>query len=1272
MFPSFYLMRIMHKSFFYFFLLCTTYSFGFGQNSYIYKGSHNQHLEIIPKKTANGIKKITEIVYPSSLHNISFTSSLSSAENIARDYLKKQGYRIGIKDVNNTLKYMSIRQMPTGYRVHFQQMYKEYPVYKSGVVVSLNKEHQVIFVANSYKPAVVNNQKLIISDDDALQISKNHLSVHNKVKNLKTNLMIFYHDGISKLVRKVNFISQGKNSGDWEFLIDAETGEIIKAKDQALYLVPPAHGKVFDPDPITRSGQDYGSPGFTDNDNMDSPQLNQQLIDVELLNLTQDGGSYRLKNKYASIVDYEAPYTGLFIQDSLNFNFTRHQDAFEAVNAFYHISQSMSYINDTLGIILMPYQYSGGVRFDPHGLQGDDNSWYLPDAGYLAFGDGGIDDAEDQDVIIHELGHGIHDWLTNGSLSQVEGLSEGCGDYWAQSYKRAKGFMDSSNPKYNWVYSWDGHNTFWDGRQTNYGAKYPSGLTGVIHTDGQIWSSALMKIYDQIGRRATDLDFLDALSMLNENSGQRDAAYAFIQADIENYNGDHLQEIAEVFSNTGYVKNPIAVFVKADVTGGPANLTVHFSDIVNSHISWQWDFENDGVIDSQEKNPTHIYTKPGLYTVALSVSDGFNSYSDSLIDYISVNAGAFVWEGIKDGRDNSGRFIYNFLKKNKIPCQYSRSSEIPGSLIGYNSVFLSFGNGFNATAFNNKMALSVQEYLQNGGNLYIEGADALSSYSQNSDFLSLFGLSLVDDGNPDRTQLNDLSGQPGSIFDGLTFTETGQQQENSIDTYEPNPNGKVAFIEGEYGNVAMQSEGDFGQKAVLFSYALAEIIDKKIPVTRDDILINILNFFNISLPLTPRFSADKFSGNTPLLIKFLNYSVYDKMDSSLKWYWDFDNDGITDAYDKSPTYVYESPGLFDVKMTVVKDADTVSAIAHNFIHTFNGESALNFNEDENYVTIEPKPKLNLTNEFTIEFWIFPEDWGNPINGFTRLFDKGNIQLSLRKSRAGKYNPRSLIIYIKQSDGHVSSYSSPDSSIVLNKWQQIAISFDSINKKVDLYIDGQPVNISAVSDPVSGPVMDNADSKLMFAESYAKHNAYVGKIDEVRLWNIALPDYKIQSHWNRYISSDQPELVGYWNFNEAWGDTLRDLTLNAADGLIKNPEWVEGKPDLLPTALENFNDKQTVTTFRLFPNFPNPFNPETQIKFQIPQQAHVSLIIYDVLGKEIKTIVNADLKAGLHLFKWDGKNNVRQQVASGIYFYFLNVKSAGNIVFKDYMKMILIR
>lgn len=87
----------------------------------------------------------------------------------------------------------------------------------------------------------------------------------------------------------------------------------------------------------------------------------------------------------------------------------------------------MRYIHFDLGIAVRPTKYEGGVRFDPHANNGGDNSYYDSLTQQLAFGEGGVDDAEDADVVIHELTHGLHDWLTGGTgagVSQVDGLSE--------------------------------------------------------------------------------------------------------------------------------------------------------------------------------------------------------------------------------------------------------------------------------------------------------------------------------------------------------------------------------------------------------------------------------------------------------------------------------------------------------------------------------------------------------------------------------------------------------------------------------------------------------------------------------------------------------------------------------------------------------------------------------------------------------------------------------------------------------------------------------
>lgn len=74
------------------------------------------------------------------------------------------------------------------------------------------------------------------------------------------------------------------------------------------------------------------------------------------------------------------------------------------------------------------------------------------------------------------------------------------------------------------------------------------------------------------------------------------------------------------------------------------------------------------------------------------------------------------------------------------------------------------------------------------------------------------------------------------------------------------------------------------------------------------------------------------------------------------------------------------------------------------------------------------------------------------------------------------------------------------------------------------------------------------------------------------------------------------------------------------------------------------------SFNLSQNYPNPFNPTTTIRFQLPKHNNVSIKIYDILGREVRMLVDKDFEPGLHTITWEGSNNSGIQVTSGIYFY----------------------
>ncbi len=89
----------------------------------------------------------------------------------------------------------------------------------------------------------------------------------------------------------------------------------------------------------------------------------------------------------------------------------------------------------------------------------------------------------------------------------------------------------------------------------------------------------------------------------------------------------------------------------------------------------------------------------------------------------------------------------------------------------------------------------------------------------------------------------------------------------------------------------------------------------------------------------------------------------------------------------------------------------------------------------------------------------------------------------------------------------------------------------------------------------------------------------------------------------------------------------------------------------PTGIRTDGDNLQTPSFRLFPNFPNPFNPSTAIDYRLPAADYVTLKIFDILGREVTTLVSEVEAPGLHTAKFDGAN-----LSSGIYFYRLRTES----------------
>ena len=223
--------------------------------------------------------------------------------------------------------------------------------------------------------------------------------------------------------------------------------------------------------------------------------------------LTDLDGSGFLRGRWAEIIGE----TGNPAYSPTNrFFYNRSQDEFEQVMAYYWITESQRYIQ-SLGF----GSTRRAINMEPQRLRinqfGQDNSFATTHKDEIRLGKGGVDDAEDGEVINHEYGHAIH-FSQNFDFGSLDAgaISEGFGDYWAvtvtQVVRQKLGLPALSDPAC--VADWD--STSYDPtaphclRRVDSDLQYPDDLVGEVHADGRIWSRALWDIRNAIGNVMAD------------------------------------------------------------------------------------------------------------------------------------------------------------------------------------------------------------------------------------------------------------------------------------------------------------------------------------------------------------------------------------------------------------------------------------------------------------------------------------------------------------------------------------------------------------------------------------------------------------------------------------------------------------------------------------------------------------------------------------------------------------------------------------------------
>jgi Zn-dependent metalloprotease len=501
------------------------------------------------KKLKAKVEKHPLYKVPRRIYDIEAHPSKEDPPLIAESVLKKFASEFKIKPDLSQLKFDKVKKSLLGSHVLYQQQHKGKPISGAWVRVDIDRHGRVYNIQNDLVPepfvdkSKKEEQKIMetagtkeLSADEAktraLEAAGSSRNSTNEV--LDTELVYYPHNGIPTLAWKV-ILKTSKPLAEWRIYLDAINASVLDKRNQLKFK--DGRGKVFDPNPVVTLNN------TTLEDNSQVPQaaysevILQDLEDTGML----DGPFVTTRTTLNRVK-----------RTNLDFFFNRDDRAFKEVMVYFHVDRTQRHIQE-LGFNNV---LNHAIEVNIDGIT-DDNSFYSPATKSLTFGTGGVDDAEDAEIILHEYGHAIQDDQVPGWGQHEEGsaMGEGFGDYNAASFF-AEAKSQEMRPTLG---NWDA--TSYSGaeppslRRLDSNKKYPKDLTHEPHDDGEIWSACLWEIRTALGRRITDTLVIAHHFLLSRTATFENAANALITADKNLNEGRNEDVIRDVFERRGILPN---------------------------------------------------------------------------------------------------------------------------------------------------------------------------------------------------------------------------------------------------------------------------------------------------------------------------------------------------------------------------------------------------------------------------------------------------------------------------------------------------------------------------------------------------------------------------------------------------------------------------------------------------------------------------------------------------------------------------------------------
>jgi len=463
----------------------------------------------------------------------------------ARDFIRTNVGLLGLTGGLRTLRRQRIVHSLGATHVIFQQYHLGLRVHRAYVTVHIGRDRRIYLVKNRAVPRPLLPEltrprlNIVMAKQRALRTVKGGAT---NARVLNVEKMWFPRHQALRLAYRVR-LHRYEPREEWLIHVDAQTGRLLSSRENLGRVT--GSGRVFDPNPVIALG---------DHHVLLRGERPTRFVPEEAyrtVSLTDLAGTGYLEGKRVTT----RPTKGRVRRSDNRFLFLSHERGFEEVMAYFHIDRALRYL-EALGFRGRRAILREPVAVNVNGTP-KDNSWYSPGLKRITFGTGGVDDAEDAETILHELGHAIQDAICPGfgQSAQAAAIGEGFGDYFAASF-----FAHKKTPEYRTsIMTWDG--ITWDEiydppcvRRIDEAYTFESfdhGKWAEEHENGLIWSATLWEIHRALGRRIADRIIFESQFQLDAFTTFSRGARAIMDADQNLYGGKHHSRLRRLFAWRG-------------------------------------------------------------------------------------------------------------------------------------------------------------------------------------------------------------------------------------------------------------------------------------------------------------------------------------------------------------------------------------------------------------------------------------------------------------------------------------------------------------------------------------------------------------------------------------------------------------------------------------------------------------------------------------------------------------------------------------------------